>query len=68
VAPKLILFSHSSSDVSLFTGTGKLVGNGSQLILDFDIEVGGLVSFSYSATGSGAIGLVFSEPKNWVGE
>jgi hypothetical protein len=38
------------------------------LTYDFGIEVGGLVSLKYSATGAGSIGLAFTEAKNWIGE
>lgn len=68
VSPKSVIPSQNSANSSPFTGTAKLLGNGSQLILDFGIEVGGLVSFNYSATGPGSVGLAFSEAKNWIGE
>jgi hypothetical protein len=44
-----------------------LSGNGSMVIFDFGQEVGGLVTLSYNATGSGTLGLAFSEAKNWTG-
>lgn len=44
-----------------------LTGNGSLVIFDFGQEVGGLVTLTYSATGSGTLGLAFSEAKNWTG-
>jgi hypothetical protein len=32
------------------------------------MEVGGLASLEYSTTGLGAIGIAFTEAKNWIGE
>ncbi|EKD12920.1 bacterial alpha-L-rhamnosidase domain protein [Drepanopeziza brunnea f. sp. 'multigermtubi' MB_m1] len=37
------------------------------LIYDFGKEVGGIVTVSYEATGSGHLGLAFSEARNWTG-
>ncbi|KAG9238053.1 glycoside hydrolase family 78 protein [Amylocarpus encephaloides] len=42
-------------------------GDNQILIFDFGKEVGGLVSFSYTARGSGQVGLAFSESLNWAG-
>lgn len=66
VTPKSIVT--SNHEQSPFSGSATLSGNGSQLTFDFGIEVGGLVSLKYSATGAGAIGLAFTESKNWIGE
>lgn len=46
-----------------------LAGNGSQLVYDFGKEVGGIVHLRYrvSGAGAGAVGLAFSEARNWVG-
>jgi hypothetical protein len=38
------------------------------LIFDFGKEVGGIVAINYTATGSGSLGLAFSEARNWTGE
>ncbi|CDM33354.1 CAZyme family GH78 [Penicillium roqueforti] len=46
----------------------KLYGNGSLIVFDFGIEVGGIVHLDYTSTGSGALGLAFTEAKNWIGE
>ena len=54
--------------LSNFPGPAHLSGNGSQLIFDFGQEVGGIVTVSYSASGSGSLGLAFSEAVNWTGE
>lgn len=46
-----------------------LNGNGSAVVFDFGIEVGGIVTLDYTSKGgSGALGLAFSEAKNWIGE
>ncbi|KAJ6044466.1 uncharacterized protein N7446_002660 [Penicillium canescens] len=45
-----------------------LQGNGSLIVFDFGIEVGGIVHLNYTSTGSGALGLAFTEAKNWIGE
>jgi hypothetical protein len=49
------------------SGTTGLKTNGSLVIFDFGKEVGGIVSIAYTATGSGELGLAFSEAKNWTG-
>lgn len=48
--------------------TATLHGNGSLVVFDFGKEVGGIVHLEYSSSGSGALGLAFSEAKNWIGE
>jgi hypothetical protein len=68
VSPKSTLSPQNLDIVSQFSGAGELAGNGSHLILDFGVEVGGLVSFKYNSTGEGAVGLAFTEAKNWIGE
>jgi hypothetical protein len=45
-----------------------LIGNGSNLVFDFGIEVGGIVSVSYSSSSSGSLGLAFTEASTWIGE
>ncbi|KAK5796458.1 hypothetical protein VI817_005743 [Penicillium citrinum] len=46
----------------------ELHGNGSLVVLDFSKEVGGIVHLEYTSSGSGALGLAFTEGKNWIGE
>lgn len=46
----------------------ELYGNGSLVVLDFGKEVGGIVHLNYTSSGSGALGLAFTEGKNWIGE
>ncbi|KAJ5625630.1 hypothetical protein N7510_001939 [Penicillium lagena] len=48
--------------------TATLHGNGSLVVFDFGKEVGGILHLKYSATGSGAVGIAFTEAKNWIGE
>ncbi|KAF2825111.1 Six-hairpin glycosidase [Ophiobolus disseminans] len=43
-------------------------GNGSNVVFDFGVEVGGIVSLTYTANGTGAIGLAFTEASTWIGE
>lgn len=38
------------------------------MVFDFGKEVGGIVHLNYTSTGSGALGLAFTEAKNWIGE
>lgn len=45
-----------------------LKGNGSRIIFDFGIEVGGLVTVDYGAQGQATLGMAFSESKSWMGE
>jgi hypothetical protein len=68
VSPKSILSANNGEVLSSYRGSAQLSGNGSQLVFDFGIEVGGLVGFQYSATAPGAIGIAFTEAKNWIGE
>lgn len=43
-------------------------GNGTNVVFDFGIEVGGIVSITFTANGTGAIGLAFTEASTWIGE
>ncbi|KAJ5646215.1 hypothetical protein N7490_002587 [Penicillium lividum] len=53
---------------SAHPATATLHGNGSLVVFDFGLEVGGIMHIDYTATGSGALGIAFSEAKNWIGE
>lgn len=70
VAPRSILSVSTGEKISSWGSHAKLAGNGSQLVFDFGKEVGGIVHLGYSASGnsSGAVGLAFTEAKNWIGE
>lgn len=67
VSPIAILKSDGSL-LSAYPGTATLKGNGSQLLFDFGKEVGGIVTVTYGAQGTGSLGLAFTEAKNWTGE
>lgn len=70
VSPKSVLSLADGEILSSWNGSASLPSNGSQLVFDFGIEVGGIVHLNYTAsgTGSGAVGLAFTEAKNWIGE
>jgi len=55
--------------VTTYRGSATLSGNGSTLVFDFGKEVGGLATINYKTTGAaGALGLAFTEGKNWIGQ
>ena len=58
--PELVQRNYSNATV--------LSGNGSLSTFDFGKEVGGLVSFTYNSTGSGQLGIAFTEARDFVGE
>lgn len=65
VSPISIL---NNDDQVLPTYPGKvhLNGNGSLSVFDFGQEVGGIITVTYTASGQGALGLAFSEAKNFT--
>jgi hypothetical protein len=67
VSPAHIL-SPNNTFISNFPGPTTLRGNGSLLVFDFGKEVAGVVTVTYAASGSGSLGLAFTEAKNWTGE
>lgn len=69
VSPKSY-FSLSDIDDKTDYGTVNYPGNGSTTVYDFGIEVGGLVTLEFTSTGSGsgAVGLAFTEALNWIGQ
>ncbi len=72
VAPRAVLSADASQVVSPYPGSEtKLQGNGSRIVFDFGKEVGGIVTVRYQAEGdggSGAVGIAFTEARDWVGE
>lgn len=70
VSPQSILSASNGETLSSWNGSAALSSNGSQLVFDFGKEVGGIVHLKYSVSGnsSGAVGLAFTEAKNWIGE
>jgi len=53
--------------LSPYPGTASLDSNGSLVIYDFGMEVGGIITVNWEAAGSGTLGLAFSEARNWTG-
>lgn len=70
VSPKSVLSVADGDIISSWNGSALLFSNGSQLVFDFGQEVGGIVHLGYTASGngSGAVGLAFTEAKDWIGE
>lgn len=72
VSPSSVLSAADGSIISSWNGSAHLATNGSKLVFDFGKEVGGIVTLKYtpssSGDGSGAVGLAFTEAKNWIGE
>ena len=68
VSPVRILSSPGNTYIKDWPGQASLQGNGSILIFDFGQEVGGIVHVTYSARGTGQLGLAFTEARNWTGE
>jgi hypothetical protein len=61
------------NSVGNFTGnyyplSNMLQGNGSQIVFDFGIEVGGILTLDYGTSGKATIGMAFTEGKTWIGE
>ncbi|EKG11728.1 Six-hairpin glycosidase-like protein [Macrophomina phaseolina MS6] len=69
VQPKSVLSLANASEISTYPGSATLTGNASALVFDFGLEIGGIVHLTYttSGSGSGVLGLAFSEAKNWIG-
>ncbi|EMC96992.1 glycoside hydrolase family 78 protein [Baudoinia panamericana UAMH 10762] len=68
VHPANVLSLGNASIISPYPGVSRLSSNGSALVFDFGIEVGGIVNVNYTTTGgSGSLGLAFTEAKNWIG-
>ncbi|KAK3692122.1 Six-hairpin glycosidase-like protein [Podospora appendiculata] len=70
VSPKSVLSLATGKLVSEYAGTTALAKNGSAVVFDFGLEVGGIVTIKYTASGkgTGALGMAFTEAKNWIGE
>jgi hypothetical protein len=62
------VLSADGDTLSAYPGAVSLKVNCSELTFDFGKEVGGIVTVTYSAEGSGSLGLAFTEVKNWTGE
>ncbi|KAM3079487.1 hypothetical protein ACMFMG_005911 [Clarireedia jacksonii] len=68
IPPKNVLSAQTGNILFNYSGPIGLSGNGSKYVLDYGKEVGGLVTFKFTSTGPGAIGLAFTEAKNYIGE
>ncbi|ORY61294.1 Six-hairpin glycosidase-like protein [Pseudomassariella vexata] len=70
VSPSALLDYHSGEHVSSWNGKTALGRDRIGLVLDFGREVGGIATIDYnvfSVEGNGAIGIAFTEAKNWIG-
>ncbi|KAK2597828.1 hypothetical protein N8I77_012589 [Diaporthe amygdali] len=70
VSPRSVLSAADGSIIASWNGSAHLATNGSKLVFDFGKEVGGIVTLKYTPSrgSSGAVGLAFTEAKNWIGE
>ncbi|KAF2398719.1 Six-hairpin glycosidase [Trichodelitschia bisporula] len=66
--PKRILSLPAGALLSQYPGPAPLSRNGSALVFDFGLLVGGLITLTYTSTGPGRIGLAFSEARDYIGE
>ncbi|KAB5542938.1 putative alpha-L-rhamnosidase B [Coniochaeta sp. 2T2.1] len=69
VKPKTIIPMTTGIGNIPYSGVQGLVHNASGLVFDFGLEVGGIVTIKYEVSGnfSGAVGLAFSEARNYIG-
>jgi hypothetical protein len=67
VVPKGVL-AWPDLNLSSYPQAVVLRGNGSLVTYDFGKEVGGIVSISFSSSGTGQLGFAFTEAKDYVGE
>ncbi|KAI8635637.1 glycoside hydrolase family 78 protein [Xylariaceae sp. FL1651] len=70
VIPSIVYDLASGQEIAAWPDTLTISSNQSGVYLDFGKEVGGIVTIEYtisSASGNGALGLAFSEAKDWVG-
>ncbi|KAK7513514.1 putative alpha-L-rhamnosidase B [Phyllosticta citriasiana] len=70
VSPKSILSLESGNVISGYPGPVLLGAKTSAVVFDFGIEVGGIVSLEFTGSGDskGALGLAFTEAKNYIGK
>jgi hypothetical protein len=70
LTPKSVLSAVDGSIITSWNGSAHLATNGSKLVFDFGKEVGGIITLRYTPSGAsgGAVGLAFTEAKNWIGE
>jgi hypothetical protein len=51
-----------------YKGTTEFKHNGTTMVFDFGVEVGGVVSFDYTGNAPATVGLAFSESKTYIGQ
>ncbi|KAF4872652.1 hypothetical protein CGCSCA1_v008390 [Colletotrichum siamense] len=68
--PKSVLSLATGDAIGSFPCAQPLKGNGSALVFDFGVLVGGITTVNYTYTGDGpaTLGLAWTEAKNWIGE
>ncbi|TDZ17127.1 hypothetical protein Cob_v009817 [Colletotrichum orbiculare MAFF 240422] len=69
--PKSVLSLVTGDTISSFPDSSSVLrGNGSALVFDFGVLVGGLTSVNYTLTSDepATLGLAWTEAKNWIGE
>ncbi|KAJ5832921.1 Six-hairpin glycosidase-like protein [Penicillium riverlandense] len=67
VSPSAVV-SFANGESLKYSDNIELSGNGSLAVLDFGIEVGGIVHLSWKSSTAGQLGLAFTEGKNWIGK
>ncbi|KAF2966425.1 hypothetical protein GQX73_g7154 [Xylaria multiplex] len=70
VAPLAIYSLQSGQQIATWPEVFNIHNNDTDIYLDFGKEVGGIVTIEYSVSsiaGSGALGLAFSEARDWIG-
>lgn len=68
VSPRKILALPTGEVIGSWNHSAQLSKDQPEVVLDFGIEVGGIVTIDYSLTGgSTRLGLAFTEAKNWIG-
>jgi len=50
-----------------YSGDFNISGNRSLTVLDFGVEVGGIIHLRWESSGLGRLGLAFTEATNWIG-
>ncbi|KAK8230650.1 putative alpha-L-rhamnosidase B [Phyllosticta capitalensis] len=70
VAPKSILSLETGAVISSYPGPVVLNSATPALVLDFGVEVGGIVSLAFTSSGNskGPMGLAFTEAKDYIGK
>ena len=66
MSPKSILSLATGEVTSSYPGPATLTGNGSSIIFDFGIEVSGIISVGYTASGPESLELAFTEAKDYI--